>query len=388
MALRGNWMKNLLDSIVNYALESFLILVKVFLTPIGKYTRDEDIWVFCDRLNGGFSDNSKYLYLHLDQSVTESRPIWLTSNPSLKSQLIERGFEAYLTRELKGIYYILRAGNIATSYGIPTRALGFTGGATLIHLWHGVPLKSLDVSTTLSFHPRNFIRYDFVVANSESEKDSLSKMINFESLIVSGYPRNDIFYNDFSGKNIGVDDKSLAKLSNLDCDLVFGYFPTGREYEKTIPIPFKHLDAELEKINSYLIASPHPHQEFESDLSQFERIIIHPSNRDLYPLFEYIDVMIADYSSIYFDFLHIDRPIIFYPFDLSMYSKNRGFHLDYDSVSPGYHAQSFDMLIEYLHIIRYFDAHDYNRTAVRQQVFEHRDGMSGQRIVEEVRDKR
>ena len=378
--------RQLIIQVLNYIAEYFLICFSILFSPFGHRLRDEDVWVFSDQLNGGFSDNSKYLYLHLNNSDTECRPIWITSNSDLKTQLTVQGFEAYHTREWKSIYYLLQAGKITTSYGIPTRSLGLIGGATLIHLWHGVPLKSLKVSSTLPYHPRSFLEYDFAVANSNKEEEALRKIINFERLLVAGYPRNDIHYRDFPGEMIGVDTESHDKLRELDCDLVFGYFPTGRKYDTQIPISFDDLSSELKKMGSYLIISPHPHQEFKDDLDRFERIIVHPSSGDLYPLFKYIDVMLVDYSSIYFDFLHLNRPIIFYPFDLQTYSQKRGFYLDYESVSPGYMAYSFDDLVESLNLIRYFDPHQRSRSNVCQQVFEYRDGKSSQRIVEAIRE--
>ena len=47
----------------------------------------------------------------------------------------------------------------------------------------------------------------------------------------------------------------------------------------------------------------------------YSNIKVLESESDVYPLFEKIDLLITDYSSIFFDFLLTDKPILFYPYD-------------------------------------------------------------------------
>jgi len=47
------------------------------------------------------------------------------------------------------------------------------------------------------------------------------------------------------------------------------------------------------------------------------------------------DLLITDYSSCFIDFLLLDRPIIFYAYDLNYYRKYRGFLYDYRQIAPG-----------------------------------------------------
>jgi len=57
--------------------------------------------------------------------------------------------------------------------------------------------------------------------------------------------------------------------------------------------------------------------------------------RDPYPLLKYTDCLITDYSSIFIDFLLLDRPIIFFPYDLADYNSNEGSYYKYNSITPG-----------------------------------------------------
>ena len=62
---------------------------------------------------------------------------------------------------------------------------------------------------------------------------------------------------------------------------------------------------------------------------------------DLYTLIKDIDVLITDYSSIYIDYLLLERPILFLPYDREAYLKTRGFNFDYDEVTPGPKPKSY-----------------------------------------------
>jgi CDP-glycerol glycerophosphotransferase len=66
---------------------------------------------------------------------------------------------------------------------------------------------------------------------------------------------------------------------------------------------------------------------------------------DICFILKYTDILITDYSSIYFDFLLHNKPIIFYPYDLEYYkSKDRGLIFDYDKFTPGPKAYNLNQL--------------------------------------------
>jgi len=63
---------------------------------------------------------------------------------------------------------------------------------------------------------------------------------------------------------------------------------------------------------------------------------------DIYPLFTKVDLLITDYSSIFFDFLLTDKPVLFYPYDKDDYlTKDRSMYDEYNSVTPGHKAYNF-----------------------------------------------
>lgn len=71
-------------------------------------------------------------------------------------------------------------------------------------------------------------------------------------------------------------------------------------------------------------------------LYKYKNIIILPSQMDIYPFLKYSDILITDYSSVYFDFLYLNRDIIFYPYDLTYYKLyDRGLLFEYNKITPG-----------------------------------------------------
>ena len=77
----------------------------------------------------------------------------------------------------------------------------------------------------------------------------------------------------------------------------------------------------------------------------YSNIRVLDNESDMYPLFANVDLLITDYSSIFFDFLLTDKPVLFYPYDKDAYlTQDRSMYDDYDSVTPGHKAYNFEEL--------------------------------------------
>ncbi|MCV5480587.1 CDP-glycerol glycerophosphotransferase family protein, partial [Escherichia coli] len=71
------------------------------------------------------------------------------------------------------------------------------------------------------------------------------------------------------------------------------------------------------------------------DMSEMENIHIVDNYEPAEDSMLNSDFLITDYSSIYFDYLYLNRPIIFFPFDLEKYTASRDFYLSYNEATPG-----------------------------------------------------
>jgi len=81
---------------------------------------------------------------------------------------------------------------------------------------------------------------------------------------------------------------------------------------------------------------------------------------DLYEILNAANILITDYSSVYFDLLLLDTPIIFIPIDYEKYEESRGFLLSYEEWTPGPKCTSQEQLQK--QILMYLRDKGYYRT--------------------------
>jgi CDP-glycerol glycerophosphotransferase (TagB/SpsB family) len=105
-----------------------------------------------------------------------------------------------------------------------------------------------------------------------------------------------------------------------------------------------------------------------------------------------LDALITDYSSIYFDYLLLDRPVLFFPYDLERYREDeRGFYFEYEEVTPGPKARTFDELVS--RICELLDGYERERAAWRPErdrvahlCHAFRDGQSARRLIDRLHE--
>ncbi len=109
---------------------------------------------------------------------------------------------------------------------------------------------------------------------------------------------------------------------------------------------------------------------------------------DLYDILGATDILVTDYSSIYFDFLLLDKPIVFIPTDLQEYEKSRGFLFDpYNFWAPGPKPLIFtDFLAELTKYIKDENYYKKERTIVNDIVNKYQDSKSSERLYNLVFD--
>lgn len=160
-------------------------------------------------------------------------------------------------------------------------------------------------------------------------------------MLKTGYPRNDYLINN---NNINHIMKIKERLCIPFHKKVILYAPTWRDnqfYEKgrykfDINLNFDKLQSALG--DEYIILLRMHYLVKENfDLSLYKRFIYDFSNHDdIRELYIITDLLITDYSSVMFDYLCLNRPIVFYTFDIDIYrDKLRGFYFDFEADAPG-----------------------------------------------------
>ena len=334
-----------------------------FLMP-----RSKRIWVLGSTFGKRFADNPKYFFLYLNQYRTiQIRAVWISKEKEVIKQLRDNQLEGYYLYSLKGIWFSLRSKVYLYDNYSKDICFPLSGGALKINLWHGIPLKKIQKDNRFD-HVRNpksrwakmrwWLRRisdekpsDYVLATSEFLRAFFESAFGTKHVIVSGYPRNDNL-NSVRIQNVVTDqEKEMMEYVNLqkkECRIVF-YLPTFRNSEADFfnVIDANRLLAFLGQEKILFIVKLHPKSKVKEKFKRLNgnHILVIDPVWDPYPVLSLTDVLVTDYSSVYFDFLLTGKQVIFFPYDLKEYLRDtREMYFDYEEFTPGVKAYDQDEL--------------------------------------------
>lgn len=351
--------------------------------------KDENLILFYDY--GRIGDNPLYLFKEMVKlGYSEDYTLlWIVSNNKYAKLIVDNGGAAVIESN-KGelLKYILKAKYYVTSTGPP---LWKSSTQILISLWHGIPLKQL---------PRHFSsfgkRIDYLVTTSEFACLLLGFPFQLppEKCHPLGQPRCDALFTP-TEKSINILSQ-LLRINPKGYTEILMYLPTFRDYNSGITFQMTlglinnpEFRDYVSQNNLLFLVKPHPRDEklFEKYESEYIKVI---KNNDLlsrfltlYDLLPAIDVLVTDYSSVYFDYLLLNRPIVFYVPDLEKYRETRGFLLEpYEKWTPGDKARTVEELIWALEeAINNPKKWERERIWLRDVMFKYQDGKSSERII-------
>lgn len=344
-----------------------LIVVSIYYAS-RFFPRSKKIIVFGAENGKALRGNPKYLFY---EAIKEDRVrcMWIFKSKKAVNEARLLGYESYYFRSPKGIYYQLRAKLFIHSHSIHddfNRSL--LGGAISVCTWHGVGLKKVFGANKKTFtyktiHEKNRIKrfFNMFVVRTQNAKESYvistsdevssyypeTFLVKKENLIQMGQARNDIFF-----KQTEEDEKFPEYIKK---NKIITYMPTHRNFGKlddniNTVMDLRALDAFCEE-NGYLFLVKR-HMYSSGRVPKTLKNIIDVSNDNLDPqmLLKYTDILITDYSSCYTDYLLLDRPVIFYCYDLQKYlTKSNEMYFEYEDVTPGPKAKDFDALMQALY---------------------------------------
>lgn len=359
--------------------------------------REDSLWVFGARGGEAFEGNTKYLFLAL-QDEPGIRPVWLSKSEATVRELRENDFESYRTDSLRGRLVVLRAGVVFVTGTMTDMALWPTGGAWLVQLWHGVALKRIaaDAPSFEEFSLRKRLRllytyrqFDALALTAAGLADAFRSAFRIDpDLPITGYPRNDALFREIPGEEVRRPERAREIRQRIDAERLLVYLPTYREdgSDPADRLDFERLDRFLAEREAAMVVKFHPFSDLGFDPQCFERLHRLPAGCDVYPLLRETDALVTDYSSVYFDYLLLDRPVVFYADDRKRYEANPGFYVEYDEVTPGPVAETFDELLDAIDLaLDSPEAYADERERVREFAFDHRDGRATRRVREYVR---
>lgn len=277
-------------------------------------------------------------------------------------------------------------------------------GKKVIFMDHGYGLKSMpgldEINDPNTIKLGKIIRekVDCIITLSERDEKYFYKLPVFEKYklpkyIPLGQPRNDIL---FDSNFIDYARKDIRQKFKLKDEKILLYAPTWRGYNVSDTFPFKRED--FEKLNVFLKESgwkffyrPHYLEDIVTKelVEGLDNIVMIDVNAEPYTqkILAGVDMVVTDYSSIIVDYLIVDKPIAFVPFDLKKYDDFRGIVVDFnnDIETPGPKVTSMGELMDYIEEVDSGnDSYESFRKQAVQYYYSYFDNKSCKRIWELV----
>lgn len=387
--------------------------------------KKKNIWVFSGFNKRGYMDNCKYLYEWVIEHHPEIDAYWLTLDNSVYNKLKSENKPVLRMRTWTCIKKMSQAKVAFTDHFVMSdydNFSGFNDNVKVVQLWHGVGLKAIgnlentDVSGVMfssdmfskkneniikrikkkllyfrhAYFREKFEKYFILVCPGNERVLQIAKPwhITQEQCFFSGHPRN-IFLH-------------LHKKSKENYIKIL-YAPTYRwnsEKEKNmidnLIKAFDLIEKTMKDLDGQFVIRLHPHTwrnyagQINNALKNYQHII-YDTEKDIYTTLVSYSIIISDYSSIAYDFVLLNRPIIFYCPDLEEFIKNEDkLNYDYMAYSPGPKTKNWkDTLLEVKKYVSDPEKDSEWRLKIRNEFYKMdvNDQNNSERIVNEVKKR-
>lgn len=351
--------------------------LKIFLTKLNylkyklKYKVDDKKIFFevYDGRNYTCSPKAIYEKMLTMKEFKDFKFIWAFNNPS-KHDIIKDKRLTIVKTKTKDYYKNISSSKYWIVNSILDECITKKKGQVYVQCWHGTPLKRLrydievngavlnTVEEIRKRNDRDASKFDYFISPSKYCTEKFTSAFNLIALgkkdiiIEEGYPRNDSLFNR-SKKDI---DKIKDKLGIPKDKKVICYLPTFRDNQHTsgvgytydLAIDFDSLKKKFGK-DYVILFKPHYFIANKIDLSKYKNFVYNVASYDeINDIYLVSDLLITDYSSVFFDYANLNRPVMFYMYDYDDYKNNlRDFYISLDEL-PGPIAKTQKELEDYI----------------------------------------
>jgi len=329
-----------------------VLIIRIFLTIVGYLPAHSKLIMFESFLGKQYSCNPKAIYEYMLKNHSNYKMYWCVDKNYIRNfnnedlKIVQRYSFKWLLLLGFSKYWI-------TNSRMPSTIVK-PKHTTYIQTWHGTPLKKLvfDMEevhmpeTTIEKYQANFYKesrnWDYLISPNAYSTEIFARAFRFEKKIIEcGYPRNDNLYNGNNKADIELLKKKLGL--PLDKKIIL-YAPTWRDnqfhkvgqYKFDLPLNLSELQQKYGE--DYIILLRMHYLVAENfDLSLYQGFAYDFSQGvDISDLYLVSDLLITDYSSVFFDYANLKRPILFYMYDIEEYRDVlRGFYFDIEKEAPG-----------------------------------------------------
>lgn len=389
-------MTQLLTKIRRKKIHKGLLLYRLFQQlPVQK-----NLVLFESFLGRGYSDNPKALYLTLQKQRPELQLVWIFAKEP--NAAVKAACPNWVLRNSPKYYYLMARAQYWIFNTRQPLSLKKRRETMYLQTWHGTPLKRLGLDmdevhmpgTNTEQYKKNFSaqakEWNYLLSPNLYSSAIFKRAFDFRGLLLeTGYPRNDLLYAPDRQQQAEQIKQSLRLPTGKKVIL---YAPTWRDDEFVKKGQYRfNLKLDLEQMQDrlgddyivllrmhYLIAE-------HLDLTAFDGFAYDVSAYgDIAELYLISDLLITDYSSVFFDYAHLNRPMLFFTYDLEKYaSVLRGFYFDFEAVVPGPLLKESDQVIDYIeHIETRSKQYEEKYTAFQERFCSLDDGKASQRVVD------
>ncbi len=393
-----------------------------------KYDVDEKIVIFECYQGRSYTCSPKAIYEEMigDSRFDDFTFVWSFKKPHefvscenlKKSKIIMYGSKDYYIYNAKAKYIVTNS--------ISEKITTVRDNQIYIQTWHGTPLKKLgfdletkkgnstnSLSEIRNRYAEEARKINYMISPSKFTSDKLNSSFkldeynNKSKILEIGYPRNDYLFkyneddtNEIKNK-LGLNKDIEKDIDDKKCDKkIILFAPTFRDNKHDSANGYKYeLGFQIENLKKQLgedfiiLFRTHYFVTNSIDFEKYKDFLLdvssYPEINDLYIV---SDMLITDYSSVFFDYACLKKPIIFYMYDLEEYRDDiRGFYLSLDEL-PG------EIVYNEIDLISCITKYSTGKQTTMPKVFDDKykkfnekynyleDGMASWRVLEECFD--
>ncbi|HEX3220472.1 MAG TPA: CDP-glycerol glycerophosphotransferase family protein [Candidatus Limnocylindria bacterium] len=331
--------------------------------------RDRRVWVFGN--HKGFRDNPRYLAEHIVHAHPELQPWWIARTPGEAKMAREAGLRVTMFASREAARIQRHAGVAFLSNAFIDLRAPYLGGALIVHLYHGTALKrvllDMDVTRVMreSLATRAFKRFhrwsiarrlrqvDLIMAAGELARERFVTAFGIpaERIPPVGTPRFDVIQGGAAYDRV-VHGDLRAQLGVKPNEHLVLWLPTWREHGDAAwlpPLDAATVDEAFGGTNVVMLVKTHPyadHEVYGERLPQHPKVRLLPeADVDVNTLLRIADTLVTDYSSAFFDYALLERPIHFFAPDTGEYRGGRGLYEPFENLTGDQHHTEWRSLL-------------------------------------------
>ncbi|WP_139892152.1 CDP-glycerol glycerophosphotransferase family protein [Bacillus sp. D386] len=356
-------------------------ILRHIIFPVSGYMPQQNKITFVTNKTQELQDSFEYIY----NQLIKIRPEYKVVGHFKK----KRSF-----RDFAKLYYDIATSKyvILDDYYRPLYKLKVRKRTEVIQTWHaagafkkfGHSAVGYRESNTEEFENQAHGSYTKVAVTSKEIIPHYAEAFNIseKNVYPVGLPRTDVFF-DQEGIEY-LRQKYAAVYPAMRNKKIIAYAPTfrggpGKRSSFNIQLDLKKMAKELSD-EYVLILKLHPSVTKGVDIpKEAKDFVLNLSKNDINNVLSITDILISDYSSVIFEYALLERPMIFYAYDLEEYLQDRGFYYEYRDFIPGPLAENTEQVISLVQQ-NSFDIQKVK--AFKERFFEDFDGQASKRFVE------